>query len=52
MREWAVVDRGLTIHIEGATCPADVLGLAHGFGTHGPLGVAYRDAGGEWIELR
>ncbi|KAB2806979.1 hypothetical protein F9L07_28515 [Pimelobacter simplex] len=30
--EWAVVDRGRTIHIEGATCPADVLAGAHGHG--------------------
>lgn len=39
--EWAVVDRGRTIHIEGATCPADVLAGAHGHGAT-QVGVARR----------
>lgn len=50
--EWAVVDRGQTIHLEGATCPADVMALAHGHGTHGPIGVARRPViRGPWAEL-
>lgn len=30
--EWAVVDGDRVIHIEGATCPADVMTSAHGHG--------------------
>lgn len=51
MCEWAVVDSGRTIHIEGATCPADVMAATHGHGTHGPVGVAWRDDAGEWTAL-
>ena len=52
MREWAVIDRGRTIHIEDATCPADVMASALGHGFHGPIGVAYRDdRADEWVPL-
>ena len=46
MREWAVVDPylgGRIIHIDGATSPADVMAATHGHGTHGPVGVAWRE---------
>ncbi|GAA4075659.1 hypothetical protein ACFFOS_27465 [Nocardioides kongjuensis] len=51
--EWAVVDRGQTIHLEGATCPADVMALTHGHGTHGPVGIARRTViRTQWEEIR
>lgn len=50
MREWAVVDSGRTIHIEGAESPADVMASVHGFGTL-QVGVSYRDDRGPWVAL-
>lgn len=46
MREWVVVDPypgGRIIHIADATSPADVMASTHGHGTHGPVGIAWRD---------
>lgn len=50
--EWAAIDNGRYIVVEGATCPADVIASAHGHGNHGPIGVAKRVVHvGEWEEL-
>lgn len=50
--EWAAVDGGRIIPIEGATCPADVMRSTHYHGSRGPIGVAKRIDSGEWEHLR